>query len=111
LDFLRNASEIINQTSPRIIQNYFLWRFIMNRAGNMPRKYRLIRELFDRTMRGTTSESPRSITCGGFVNGNMGFAVSKVYIKQYFDENARNQVLNFLKYLFKFNRSLFLLVT
>jgi predicted metalloendopeptidase len=86
---------IISQTSSRILQNYFVWRFVMNRVTNMPKRYRSTREPFDQTFRGTTAERPRSIICGGFVNGNMGFAVSKVYIKQYFDENARNQVFNF----------------
>jgi predicted metalloendopeptidase len=71
----------------------------MNRVTNMPKRYRLIREPFDQTLRGTTAERPRSIICGSFVNGNMGFAVSKVYIKQYFDENAKNQVMNLFVYL------------
>ncbi len=65
----------------------------MNRAANMPRRYRSIREQFDRVFRGTSAERPRSITCGAYVNNNMGFPVAKLYIKKYFDENARNQVL------------------
>ncbi len=64
----------------------------MNRAANMPKRYRSIREQFDRVFRGTSAERPRSITCGAYVNNNMGFAVAKLYIKKYFDENARNQV-------------------
>ncbi len=64
----------------------------------MPRRFRLIREPFDQIFRGTIAERPRSVTCGNFVNANMGFAVSKVYIKQYFDENARNQVLKSFVY-------------
>jgi predicted metalloendopeptidase len=92
LEYLRNASLIIDQHSPRVIQNYLIWRFMMNRAANMPKRYRTIREQFDRAFRGTTAERPRSITCGAYVNSNMGFAVAKLYIKKYFDENARNQV-------------------
>jgi predicted metalloendopeptidase len=65
---------------------------MMSRVTNMPKRYRSIREPFDQTFRGTTTERPRPIICGSFVNTNMGFAVSKIYIKQYFDENARNQV-------------------
>ncbi|CAF4384850.1 unnamed protein product, partial [Adineta steineri] len=29
--------------------------------------------------------------------GNMGFAVAKLYIKKYFDENARNQSLEMIR--------------
>jgi predicted metalloendopeptidase len=100
LDFLRNASAIIDQHSPRVIQNYFIWRFMMNRAANMPRRYRSIREQFDRIFRGTSAERPRSITCGAYVNTHMGFAVAKLYIKNYFDENARNQVGNRTTHVF-----------
>jgi len=92
LEYLRNASRIINETSARTIQNYFLWRFMMNRVTNMPKRFRIVRDTFDRYFRGTTSERPRTLVCGNFVNVNMGYAVSKVYIENYFDENARNQV-------------------
>ncbi len=93
LEFLTNASLIIDETSPRILQNYLIWRFMMNQAGNMPRAIRSIQEKFYRVFQGTSAEQPRTTTCAGFVNGNMGMVVSKLYIKSYFDENARNQVL------------------
>ncbi|CAF1153990.1 unnamed protein product, partial [Didymodactylos carnosus] len=63
----------------------------MNQAGSMPRRIRSTREQFDRVFQGTSAEPSRSTTCAEYVNDNMGFAVSKLYIKQYFDENARNQ--------------------
>ncbi|CAF3613336.1 unnamed protein product [Rotaria sp. Silwood1] len=92
LDFLRNVTTIIENSSSRLQQNYIVWRFIMNRVGNMPKRYRSIRDPFDEAYRGTTAQRPRSIICGNFINSNMGFALSKIYIQQYFDENARNQV-------------------
>ena len=33
---------------------------MMNRVTNMPKRYRSIREKFDRAFRGTTAERPRS---------------------------------------------------
>ncbi|CAF1121062.1 unnamed protein product [Rotaria sp. Silwood1] len=91
LEYLLNVSSIVNQTSPRTLQNYMIWRFIMNRVSNMPQQYRIFRDRFERVVRGTSAEPPRTILCGQYVNGNMGFAVSKLYIKRYFDSNARNQ--------------------
>ncbi|CAF4111817.1 unnamed protein product [Rotaria sp. Silwood2] len=96
LDFLRNITSIISNTLPRVLQNYFVWRFVMNRVANMPKRYRSIRDPFDEAYRGTIAQRPRSITCGSFVNSNMGFALSKVYINQYFDENARSQSLEMI---------------
>ena len=92
LEFLRNASLLINSASPRLVQNYLIWRFIISRSADMPQYIRILRERFDRVFRGTTAEQPRTIICGNYVNNNMGFAVSKLYIKHYFDETARNQV-------------------
>ncbi|CAF0725068.1 unnamed protein product [Adineta steineri] len=97
VEFLRNASLLIDQHSPRTVQNYLIWRFMMNRAANMPKRYRTIKEQFERALRGTSAERPRSVTCGSYVNGNMGFAVAKLYIKKYFDENARNQSLEMIR--------------
>lgn len=91
IKYLRNVSMILEQTPIRTLQNYLVWRFMMNRAGNLPQSLRAIRERFIRVFRGTTAEPPRTVSCGNLVNSNMGFAVSKVYIKAYFDENARNQ--------------------
>jgi predicted metalloendopeptidase len=90
--YLLNISSILNQTSPRIVQNYLIWRFMMNRAMSLPRRIRSTREQFDRVFKGTSAEPTRTTTCSKYVNENMGFAVSKLYIKDYFDGAARNQV-------------------
>ena len=76
----------------------------------MPQRYRLTRVPFDQTFRGTTSPRSRSIICGGIVNANMGFAVSKVYIQQYFDGNARNEVFQSLLFCFCSSIMMLLLV-
>jgi predicted metalloendopeptidase len=98
LEFLNDASSIIDETSARILQNYFVWRFMMDQAGNMPRHIRSIKDQFNRVFQGTSAEQPRTIQCGVYVNNNMGMVVSKLYIKNYFDENARNQVVKVLIY-------------
>ena len=92
IDFLTNVSAIIDITSPRIVQNYFVWRFILDQSSNFPRYYRAAREQFDRIFQGTNAEQTRPTKCAIFVNNNMGMVVSKLYIKRFFDENARNQV-------------------
>ncbi|CAF3611902.1 unnamed protein product [Rotaria sp. Silwood1] len=97
LTFLINASSIINGISSRILQNYFIWRFMMSQSEYMPRYIRNIKERFDRVFQGTNAEKPRTIKCGVYVNTNMGFVVSKLYIKNYFDEHARNQSLEIIE--------------
>ncbi len=89
--YLVNISAIIQQYPPRVVQNYLIWRFMMNRASSMTRKIRSTREQFDRVFKGTSAEPTRSTTCANYVNDNMGFAVSRLYVQKYFDDNARNQ--------------------
>ncbi|CAF0827881.1 unnamed protein product [Adineta steineri] len=91
IDYLYNVSSIIEQVSPRILQNYVIWRFMMHRIDNLPKRFRTIKDNFDHVFRGTTTERARTVICGNYVNTFMGFAVSKLYIKKYFDDNARNQ--------------------
>ncbi|CAF0915198.1 unnamed protein product [Adineta ricciae] len=91
IDYLYNVSSLIDRTSSRVLQNYVIWRFMMHRLENLPKRYRSIKETFDHVFRGTTTERARTVICGNYVNSNMGFAVSKLYIKKYFDEHARNQ--------------------
>jgi predicted metalloendopeptidase len=71
---------------------------MMDRAGNMPRYIRSIQDQFNRVFQGTAAEQPRTVTCGSYVNAHMGIVVSKLYIKSYFDESARNQVIKMISY-------------
>ncbi|CAF1317966.1 unnamed protein product [Rotaria sordida] len=63
----------------------------------MPKSIRNIKEQFDLIFQATSTEELRTIKCAVYVNKNMGFVVSKLYIKNYFDENAHNQSLKMLE--------------
>ncbi|CAF3835985.1 unnamed protein product, partial [Adineta steineri] len=95
-DYLYNVSSIIEQVSPRVLQNYVIWRFMMNLISALPKRFRSIKDNFDYVFRGTTTEQARTVICGRFVNSVMGFAISKLYIKKYFDDNVRNQTLEMI---------------
>ncbi len=55
-----------------------------SQALHMPKRFRIISDVVD--------EESRTITCAKFVNKNMPFAVSKLYINKYFDKLAHNEV-------------------
>ena len=92
LEYLRNVSLIIDQYSPRTIQNYMIWRFMMNQINLMPERFRIIKEEFDQVFQGIRKQPSRTIQCATYVNDNMGFALSKLYVEMYFDKHALNQV-------------------
>ena len=92
-DFLLYVSLLITRTSPRTVQNYMIWRFLMGLVDYMPQKFRAIKATFDAIFEGTTADNERALTCGSYTNSLMGFAVSKLYVQQYFDTYTRSQVI------------------
>jgi predicted metalloendopeptidase len=94
VEFLRNVSLIIDKQSPRTVQNYMIWHFMMNQVDYLPERFRDIKQKFLQVFKGIAFEPTRAIACANYVNANMGLAVSKLYIAKYFDKNARNQVHN-----------------
>ncbi|CAF0789680.1 unnamed protein product [Adineta steineri] len=99
LAMLRNVSMIIDQQSSRTIQNYLIWRFMMNMIESMPKKFRNIKQEFKKIYDGITSQKPRSIKCATFVTRNMGLAVSKLYIGKHFDKTAHKESTEMIQYI------------
>ncbi|CAF4204896.1 unnamed protein product, partial [Adineta steineri] len=92
IDYLYCVSSIIEQVPPRTLQNYAIGRFMMQLNDNLPKQFRSIKENLNHAVGVTTTERARAVNCGRFVNKYMPFAVTKLYIKKHFDDNARKQV-------------------
>ncbi|CAF4212066.1 unnamed protein product, partial [Adineta steineri] len=88
---LHGISSIIDRQSPRTIQNYMIWHFMMNRAWNMPNRFRNIVQQFTRIFHGTSTEESRTITCANYVNTIMNLPVSKLYIDEHSYKDARKE--------------------
>ncbi|CAF4113273.1 unnamed protein product, partial [Adineta steineri] len=95
------VSSIISQVSPRILQNYVVWRFIMNLIDDLSKRFQSIEENINLVIGFASTERARAVICGRFLNSYMGFAVSKPYIRKDFDDNARNQVFEITAYIIK----------
>lgn len=93
LEVLRNVSAIIEQQTPRTLQNYLVWRFMMGQVDHMPKRFRALKQQFNKVLYGVSAEKPRATRCAVYTNRNMGYAVSKLYIAKHFDKNARREVM------------------
>jgi hypothetical protein len=58
----------------------------------MPKRFRTILDKLNKAVFGSNKEQSRTVTCANYVNMNMGFAVSKLYINKYYDKLARVEV-------------------
>ena len=73
-DVLKHISILIHKESPRTLQNYLIWYFIMD---FIPFKYQSIKQQFDQIFNGISSEKKRKIECIHSSNHFMGLALSK----------------------------------
>jgi len=64
----------------------------MSQIDNMPKRFRIIKQKFNKIFREINIERPRTITCATYVNDKMGFVLSKLYVNKYIDKNARFEV-------------------
>ena len=69
LEFLRNVSLIVDQQSPRTVQNYIVWRFIMTQVKYMPKQFRAIKQVFNEVYKGISTESSRTTACAVYARG------------------------------------------
>ncbi|CAM4816416.1 unnamed protein product [Rotaria magnacalcarata] len=90
-NILRNISSFINLQSPRTVQNYLIWRFMMNRVWNMPKQFRDMEKQNEDIFHGTSYEQRRSVRCSQYLSHAMGPVISKIYIDKYFNKHSQKQ--------------------
>ncbi|CAF3794993.1 unnamed protein product [Adineta steineri] len=88
---LHGISSIIDRQSPRTMQNYMIWRFMMDQARHMPKRFRNMLQQYTHVLSGTSTEESRTITCANYVNTMMNLPVTKLYIEEYFHKDARKE--------------------
>ena len=93
LDYLNNTSILISQTSTRTLQNYMIWRFMMELVQYMPSKFRAVKATFDKVVQNTISTDSREVTCGTYTNNFMGFVVGKLYTQKYINKSDVDEVI------------------
>ena len=85
---IREISSLLAKQKPETLQTYMIGHLILSQAFHMPAK---IRTIFQKTI-DTSNSEPRSIACAKYANRNMPYAVAKLYIDQYYDPSARQEV-------------------
>ncbi|XP_053246298.1 neprilysin isoform X1 [Podarcis raffonei] len=91
-DYLNKLKAILNKYSPREIQNYMSWRYIMDMVNTLSRNYRDTRNNFRKVLYGTTSDAAVWRRCANYVNGNMENAVGRLYVQEAFAGDSKHVV-------------------
>ncbi|NWW47078.1 NEP protein, partial [Pedionomus torquatus] len=91
-DYLIKLKSILNKYTPRDLQNYMVWRFVMDLVNSLSRNYKDTRNAFRKALYGTTSETAVWRRCANYVNGNMENAVGRLYVEEAFAGDSKHVV-------------------
>ncbi|KGL77597.1 Neprilysin [Tinamus guttatus] len=91
-EYLFKLKSILNKYTPREIQNYLIWRFVMDLVNSLSRNYKDTRNDFRKALYGTTSETAVWRRCANYVNGNMENAVGRLYVEEAFAGESKHVV-------------------
>ncbi|NWH24546.1 NEP protein, partial [Grus americana] len=91
-EYLIRLKSILNNYTPRDLQNYMIWRFVMDLVNSLSRSYKDTRNAFRKALYGTTSETAVWRRCANYVNGNMENAVGRLYVEEAFAGDSKHVV-------------------
>ncbi|KAM8805174.1 NEP protein, partial [Eudromia elegans] len=91
-EYLFRLKSVLNKYTAREIQNYLVWRFVMDLVNSLSRNYKDTRNDFRKALYGTTSETAVWRRCANYVNGNMENAVGRLYVEEAFAGESKHVV-------------------
>ncbi|XP_025992063.2 neprilysin-4 isoform X3 [Solenopsis invicta] len=96
LQYIRDLVVLLSKTPPRTVANYLLWRFVRHRVNNLDDRFQEVKQKFYYILFGREQAPSRWKNCVTQVNSNMDMAVGSMFVKKYFDENSKNDRMNFV---------------
>lgn len=76
-----------------MVANYLFWRFVRHRVNNLDDRFQEAKQTFYYILFGREKSPPRWKNCVAQVNSNMGMAVGSIFVRKYFDEKSKNDVM------------------
>ncbi|OXA51530.1 Membrane metallo-endopeptidase-like 1 [Folsomia candida] len=87
--YLKDMAAIIKQTPPRVVQNYVVWRVLMEFTAYLVDKFQDTKIEFRQVLMGVTSERHRWHQCVEWTNKKLGMALGALFIRDNFDPTAK----------------------
>ena len=92
-DYIRKFSTFIQTQPARVQANYMLWRAAAASMKYLTDEARKISLKFSQKLTGKSEETPRWKTCVGAAKGSLANAVGALYVRRYFQEDAKRSAL------------------
>ncbi|XP_063228374.1 neprilysin-4-like [Bacillus rossius redtenbacheri] len=97
LDFMFNFMKLINETPKRVLANYLNWRLVKKLSRDNSQKMRDLAFRFEQVISGTLEDLPRWQDCVMVTSSSLNFAVGYMYVKRYFNNEAKMQALEMVE--------------
>nr|XP_056721305.1 membrane metallo-endopeptidase-like 1 [Euleptes europaea] len=90
--YLQELKAIVSSYSASTIQNYLVWRLVLERVSGLSRRFRDARANYRKALYGTMVEEARWRDCVSYVNTNMENAVGALYVRETFAGKSKRMV-------------------
>ncbi|XP_054857927.1 membrane metallo-endopeptidase-like 1 isoform X2 [Eublepharis macularius] len=90
--YLQDLKAIISSYSTSTIQNYLVWRLVLDRVSGLSRRFKDARANYRKALYGTMVEEARWRECVSYVNTNMENAVGALYVRETFAGKSKRMV-------------------
>jgi len=96
-DYFAQLTQLLAATPKRTLANYLLWRVSGGSVSYLNEAARKLQLKYSSVLTGTTERKPRWEECTELVSGSFGNAVGAMYVREYFEEEARQSAKSMVK--------------
>ncbi|XP_051895419.1 membrane metallo-endopeptidase-like 1 [Pristis pectinata] len=91
-EYLQKLKHILPKYSKSTLQNYLVWRLVIDHVSNLSRRFKDARANYRKALYGTTVEEARWRVCASYINANMKNAVGALYVRETFAGDSKKMV-------------------
>lgn len=95
--YMSNVTRLIETTTKRTLANYMIWRVAMSVLGMLDDRHRANWLEYIGAITGQAVDDPRWRICLSTTRAHFGNAIGSMYVRRYFDEDARKTALTLVK--------------
>ncbi|XP_066493606.1 membrane metallo-endopeptidase-like 1 isoform X1 [Tiliqua scincoides] len=95
--YLQELKAILSRYSASTIQNYLVWRLVLDRISGLSRRFKEARASYKKALYGTVLEEARWRECVSYVNTNMENAVGALYVRETFAGKSKRMVRDLIE--------------
>lgn len=96
MSYFQELGKLVMRTERRVVQNYALWRLIMELVPHLSEDYLEKRAEFRRVLTGVLSERNRWNQCIDYTNKKLGMAVGAMFIRDNFNQESKEVALEMI---------------